>query len=103
MATLEFDVLYCYKTLSFEGNEYKYKDQKWVKKQLIECGRIDSTTTDADIKKALDGNVKRKRLFSTHFTDSGITKYKYDIKYIQPVKQFNPFESADYKKITGIC
>lgn len=99
MADLEFDVMFCYLTLSFEDNEYKYRDQKWVKRQLIECSKIDKTTTDVDILRALNGNVKRKRLYSTYFTDSGITKYKYDAKYIQPVKKFNPFEMDDYKKI----
>lgn len=101
-AQLEIDVLYCYQTLAFENGEYKYKDLNWCRTQLRTYDRIDSSATDTDIKKALDGNVKRKRLYSNYFSDSGVEKYKYNISYTQPKP--NPFESDEYKKITsGIC
>jgi len=108
MATLESDVLYCYQQFSFEKNEYKYKSIAWVRTQLIEYGRIDSSVTGADIQRAIDGNMTRKRIYSCYFDNSmyntpDITKYKYNVEYVQRVKKPNPFESAEYKKRIGMC
>lgn len=108
MAKLESDVLFCYRVIAFEENDYKYRDIGWVRAQLLEYGRIDSSVTDADIQRAIDGNTTRKRIYSCFFDNSmynrpDVMKYKYNIKYIQRVKKPNPFESDEYKKIIGIC
>lgn len=93
------NLLFVFQKLSFEDGEFKFRDQKWVKQELITYGRIDSSVTDADILRALDGNIKRKRIYSNLFSDTRILKYRYDIKYIQPVKKYNPFETDEYKNI----
>mgnify|MGYP000959353729 CR=1 FL=1 len=106
MAILESDVLYCYRVFAFEDSEHKFRDMNWLRAKLIEYGRIDSSVTGADLKRAVEGNINRKRIYSWDFDNSmynrpDVTKYKYNVKYVQNMNKTNPFESDEYKRITS--